>query len=121
VKISDMTNDQATEALLRLSEPFANLCNDEETLQTLENLAGMRNMPTIKVIGAMFPKFASIALKNHRADVYEIIAALQMIPAAKVGKMNFKETVQMLRESYDDILRDFFTQSVAVAKISGKE
>lgn len=120
MKISEMNNDQATDALIRLSTPFENICNDPELIAALEKLGGMGNEPIIKVIGTMIPDFVRIGLKSHKLDLYEIVSALTMTPASLVGKKNFKETIKALQESYDDILRDFFTSSGILQRIAVK-
>ena len=120
MKLSEMNNDQATEALLRLSEPFGNICNDDETLAAMDELGSMRNLPLLKIIGFAIPKFVAIAVKNHKQDLYEIIGALEMVNPSKVGKMNFGETVKFFKDSYDDMLRDFFTSYVTSMKNIGK-
>lgn len=109
MKISEMTNDQAAEAMIRLSVPMSNICDSEEIAEMLTQLSGMAKMPLIRTIGKMLPKFVLYGLKDHKQDVYEIIGALQMVPTEKVGKLNFKETVAMLRDSYDEIIASFFT------------
>lgn len=119
MKISEMSNDQATEAMIRISAPFQNICEDEELITVLE---AIKNRPKeeelVKSIGRILPKFVLFALKNHKADLYEIIGALSCQPTGKVGKMNFAETVRMLKESYDDILHDFFTTSAEAEGLS---
>jgi len=121
MKISEMTNDQATDALIRLSAPFESICNDQELISALEKLGGMTQEPIIKVVGTIIPDFVKIGLKKHRADLYEIVSALTMTPASQVGKMNFRETIKALQESYDDILRDFFTSSSTLKRIAVKK
>lgn len=120
MKISEMTNDQATEAMIQLSGPFENLCNDEEVIDALDRLGKMGNQPFIKVIGSIIPMITQIGLKKHRQDIYEIVSALTMVPVVKVGKMNFGETVKALQDSYDEILRDFFSRTVIAKRITVK-
>ena len=119
MKISEMTNDQATEAMIRLSAPMANICEDEELVKILDQAQRMKKEPVIKTIGAIIPKLIMFGLKNHKQDVYEIIAALMMTSSVKVSKMNFAETVQCVKESYDDILRSFFTSYADAVKRDG--
>lgn len=121
MKISEMTNDQATDALIRIAGPFESICGDEEVTNALNKIGELRGEPMIRAIGKILPMVVTIGLKKHRQDLYEIIAALTMNPVSKVGKMNFKETLTALQESYDDILRDFFTRTAIVRKISAKK
>lgn len=121
MKISEMTNDQATDALIRLAGPFENICNDPDLVSALEKLGGMGKEPIIKVVGTIIPDFARIGLKKHKADLYEIVSILTMTPIKQVGKMNFKDTLKALQESYDDILRDFFTSSSTLKRIAARK
>ena len=116
MKISEMNNEQAADALIKLAEPFENICNDEEMLFLMEKVKNVQDQPLLKSIGDILPKFILYALKKHRNDLYAIIGALTMKPVSEVAKMNFKETVNTVKESYDDIIRDFFTSSGAVTE-----
>ena len=116
-----MTNDQATEAIIRIATPISNICDDKGMLEIIDSLGKMGEMNLITAIGRILPKIATYALKDHKNDLYEIIGALQMKPTAQVGKMNFAETIKAVKESYDDILAGFFTDSVASAMRKGKE
>jgi len=113
MKISEMTNDQATEAMVQLTGPFNNICEDEKMLELLKDLNNLKETeePMIKIVGRMVPRFVSLALKDHKADLYQIVSALTMTPVGKVGLMNFKATVDAIKDSYDDILAGFFTSS----------
>ena len=121
MKISEMTNDQATEAMVRISAAFGFLCEDEEMVGMIDELQKLGNTPIVQAIPKVLPKFASLALRKHKNSLYEIIGALCMKSAKEVGKMNFKQTIELVKESYDDILRDFFTSPVLSAKKSGEE
>lgn len=114
-----MNNEQASEALIRISEPIQHICEDDDLVILLEEVQKHDpKTPFVKAIGKFLPKVVLYALKKHRADLYEVIGALSMQPTAKVGEMNFTETVRLVRDSYDDILRDFFTSSGPAAKTS---
>lgn len=121
MKISEMTNEQAAEAMIRLSVPFSNICDDEEALNLIDEMGKMKDMPLIKAIAKALPKIVAFGLQKHKADVYEIIGALLMVSTTKVAKMNFAETVKAVRDSYDDMLASFFTQSALAEKVSAKE
>lgn len=120
MKLSEMNNDQATDALIRISGPFERVCGDDEVKEALDEISKLGNEPIIKAVGKIIPLVTGLLLKKHRHDLYEIISALTMKPVSTIGKMNFKETIQTVQESYDDILRDFFTSTALVRKISAK-
>lgn len=121
MKISEMTNDQATEALIRVTAPISRICDDEEMVGIMDDLKSMDSIDLQTAIGKLLPKIVTYALKKHKDDLYEIIGALQMMPTAKVGEMNFAQTIKAVKDSYDDILSGFFTPSVPSQKRTGKE
>ena len=121
VKISEMTNDQATEAMIRISTAFGFICDDQEMIGLIDDLQNMASTPIIQAIPKILPKFTMLAFGRHKDNLYEIVGALAGKTRKEVGKMNFKETIAFIRESYDDILKDFFTSSVPSQKTSGEE
>lgn len=113
MKISEMTNDQATEAMIRLASALSNICDDEDMVAIIEKYTKDKDStPFIQLIGRVLPDVAGYALKKHKGDFYEIIGALTDSTSAEVGKMNFRETIKVLRESWDEVLSGFFTSSV---------
>ena len=119
MKISEMTNDQAAVAMVRLSGPFARICEDDEMLALIDEIQTMRGgskLPVVKAVGTLLPKFVTFGLAKHKDDLYEIVGALLMEPAGKVGSMNFVQTVNAVKESYDDVLVSFFTQYAQVTQ-----
>lgn len=116
MKISEMTNDQAAEALIRLTVPFSNICDDEDAMKMIDEYQAMNKQPLIKTIGKMLPQLAAYLFKSHKTDLYEIVGAVTFKKSAEVAKMNFLETIKVLRESYDEVMRSFFTSSVQQMK-----
>lgn len=121
MRISEMTNDQATDAMVRISAALGSICEDEEMLGVIDDLQNLGNMPIINAIPRVLPKFASLAFRKHKDSLYEIIGALCQKSRKDVGKMNFKETIALIRDSYDEVLRDFFTSSVPSPKKNEEE
>ena len=121
MKISDMTNDQAADALIRLSVPFGNICNDEEALKMIEEYKSISDLPFISSIGKLLPNLAAYMFKTHKFDLYEIVGALTQKKAEAVAKMNFFETIKILKDSYDEVLQGFFTSSVMQMKKSAEK
>ena len=113
-----MTNDQAAEALIRLTVPFSNICDDEEAMKMIDEYQAMSKQPLLKTIGKMLPQLAAYLFKSHKLDLYEIVGAVTFKKATEVAQMNFLETVKILRESYDEVMKSFFTSSVQQMKQS---
>ena len=113
MKISEMTFDQGAETMLRLAAPVTNICDDEKLSAALKAFAERRKLPNLRSYGVLLPQLVTLALKDHRDDLYEIIEALLGIPKAQIGAGNFTEIVHGLQDSWDEVLHDFFTRSRA--------
>lgn len=118
MKISEMTNDQATEAMIRLSGPISAICDDDDFIAFWEKVkekgevvGGKPMLYQLRALAALIPDFVLLGLKKHKKDLYEIVGALLMVPSGRVGGMNVVETIKAVRDSYDDILASFFTRS----------
>ena len=123
MKISEMTNNQATEAMIRLSGPISSICDDDEMMTILDELNAMKekqDTPMIKLVGRIIPRFLTFGLAKHRDDIYEIVGALLSETADAVGRLNFAETVKAVRDSYDEVLASFFTRSASATRNSAE-
>ena len=121
MKISQMNNDQAADAMIKLAQPISNLMEDKETADLLKELTETtQEEGGIAYFGKVLPKIVSFCMKNHKDDVFAIVAALMMVPVGNVGKMNFLDTIKELRESIDEDFIGFFRQSGEVISKPGK-
>lgn len=123
MKISQMTNDQACDALIRITDPVANIADDPQMEPILKGLAeheGENGLSALKAISQMLPKIVPMLLKDHKKDVYEIISVLSGKAVAEIGKMRITETIAILKESIDDDLIGFFKQSSPVKSEAGE-
>lgn len=121
MKISEMNNDQAAAALLRIAGPFASIADDEEVMQMMDEIKAMKTggVPVQKATLRMIPKFVTFGLSRHKNDLYEIIGALTMKKTAEVAKMNIIETIKVVQESFDDVTSSFFPFSAGLQQKSG--
>lgn len=111
MKLSELSNDQATDILIRLSGPVGAICDDEEAVQMIDEYKSRYKMPLFYAVGKMIPTLVGYLLKKHKSELYEIISLLSGEKKSDVGNMNFAETVKVLRDSYDDTLSVFFRSS----------
>lgn len=121
MKISEMTNDQASEAMIRLTGAFSAVCEDDEMIKLMDELSKMEGRTILDAIKGIIPRFVSFALSKHKAELYEIVGALQMIPSGEVGKMNFLQTVSAIRNSIDEVVTSFFPSFGHVTIENGEE
>jgi hypothetical protein len=112
MKISQMNNEQAADAMIKLAQPISNLMEDKETAKLLETMTSTeRDESGIAYFGKMLPKIVAFCLKGHKDDVFAIVGALLMQPVSEVGKMNFLETCNAIKESIDEEFIGFFRRS----------
>lgn len=121
MKISEMNNDQATEAIARISVPLSVLIEDKNFVALIDEIQTAEHGDPFKYVSAMIPKITSLCLKDHKAELYEIVGALTFKPTEKVGKMNFLATVKELRESIDEDFIDFFKLSGSATATPGEQ
>ena len=110
MKISQMTTDQAAEALIRIAEPASNIMHDEETIAMLDKLAHGDNNALSFIADNIVP-VSTVLLKTHREDVYEVLAALTEKSREEIAKQKFTQTVKDIKECWDGDLADFFASS----------
>ena len=120
MKLSQMTNDQACEAMIRMAEPVSRMMEDESIVDLLKQVEQSKNVPMVITVGKLLPKFVAYAMKSHRADLYEIVGALAEETTENVGKMTLMKTIKILRESVDKDFIDFFKSSGNVTEIPGE-
>ena len=110
MNINEMDLDQASEAMLRISNALGFILEDEEVTKLLDDLGASESTSPMKWIPKYLPRIANVALMRHKTDLYEIIGALGQQDRKQVGKMNFGEAVGLLRENWET-LAGFFSSS----------
>ena len=113
MKVSEMTCDQASEAMIRLSGPIARICEDEDAKAILDEIdrMGAEDAGPLAAVTKILPRLIAFGIQKHKGDLYEIVGALTMTPTAKIGGMNFVDTYNEVKNSWDDVLKSFFTSS----------
>ena len=110
MNISQMTNDQASDAMIRISAALGFICEDEEVKALMKDFSEAEDSTLMQNISAFLPRVTALAFRKHRDSLYEIIGALSQKDKKAVGKMNFVESVNLLRENLQ-VLLDFFPSS----------
>lgn len=110
MNINEMSLDQATDAAVRVSAAISFICEDEEVLELFKEIGDMEDITFTVGVTQLLPKITRLALLKHRDSLYEIIGALSQKDKKNVGKMNFKEAVDLLRENWETII-GFFPSS----------
>lgn len=111
MKLSELTNDQAGEIMIKLADPIGRICDDEEAVAMVDEYKKDMRKPLFYVIGRILPRLVAYFMGHHKSEVYEVVSILAEKPLKEVGKMNFSETLAIIKDSYDDVLGTFFTSS----------
>ena len=112
MKISQMTNDEAGRALIALAAPIGRICDDEEAVALVTDYRrNVRGKPMFYVVGRILPRLVAHLFEHHKQDLYSIISILSGKNIDEISGMKLTETVTVLRESYDDVLKSFFVSS----------
>lgn len=115
MNINEMNLDQASDAMLRISNVLGFVLEDKEVTDLLDEIGQSNSESIMKWIPKYLPKIAKIVLRKHRDSMYEIISALSGESKEQVGKMNFGQVVALLRENWET-LTGFFTSAEASAQ-----
>lgn len=107
MKISQMTTDQAADALIRIAEPASNIMHDKDTVEVLEKLARGNDNALSFIADNLIP-VTTILLKTHRTDVYLVLSALSGKSVDEIGKQKITATIADVKDCWDDELADFF-------------
>lgn len=112
MRISEMNNDMAMDAMVRISGALNIVMEDTEVRQLIEDLGGEKGggLTLWDAVTKYMPRIVAIAAKRHRDSLYEIVGALNQKDAKQVGAMNFRETVALIQENWSE-LRDFFPRT----------
>lgn len=120
MNINEMSMDQASDAMLRISNALGFILEDEEVTTLLDDLGKSESSSPMMWIPKYLPRIANAALQRHKDDVYEIIGALSQQDKKAVGKMNFLQAVALLKENWE-VLTGFFTSSEVSAQTNGTQ
>lgn len=108
MKISEMTTDKAMDTMVRIAVPASNVMHDDATVQLMKSITSGENDNGLNVIADNLIPIATVLLKSHRADVYEIVAALSGKTKKAIAEQRITETIRDIVDCWDQELLDFF-------------
>ena len=115
MKFIEMNNEQVADALIRISDPLENLCSDPKLDELIDKYKKLKDEPLLKTIGAIVPMFITLAIKDHKTDLFEIISVIIGKPVKTIEKMNILDTIKEVRESWNEVLTGFFQSTIPQA------
>lgn len=114
---SELSTDEALEVVLQIAQPITNLIDDEALVKEMQKAMpkgettriAMRRFGLAKIV-----KLLNIALKQHREDVYAILAPFNGLTVEEIGKQNFLITCNQTADLLNDKgFVDFFKSYLA--------
>lgn len=125
MKISEMTNEQFCDVLLRVTGPFSSITEDPDSKPLFDGFSKISNgeMSLADAVVSFLPKLIvfAVAREKHREDAYEIIGALLDKSTAAVKKMNPVQTFKEVRENWDETISSFFPSTAKQASVNTAE
>lgn len=110
--ISQMTTDQAADALVRISYAVAPIVKDAKIRETIEIVAGHRDDKDIlATIGDVIDHLVPTLLRDYRGNLYEAASALTCKSVDEIKAQNVLTTISEVKASVDDELLGFFRSS----------
>lgn len=114
---SELSTDEALEVVLQIAQPITNLIDDEALVKEMQKTMpkGETTRIAMQRFGlAKIVKLLNIALKQHREDVYAILAPFNGLTVEETGKQNFLITCKQVADLLNDKgFVDFFKSYLA--------
>lgn len=120
MKLSELTTERALDALCELTPYLNNIITDENFWKEVQSKLpkGENNRQNVLLFGAKkINKLIPMLLKEHRKDIYGILAIINEQDVEKVAKQNVLQTAKQIRDLFkDEELLDFFKSCVPQEK-----
>lgn len=114
---SELSTDEALEVVLQIAQPITNLIDDEALVKEMQKAMpkGETTRIAMQRFGlAKIVKLLNITLKQHREDVYAILAPFNGLTVEEIGKQNFLITCKQAADLLNDKgFVDFFKSYLA--------
>lgn len=116
MKLSKLTTDEALDVLCEITPYVSNIVADENLMETLNKTIKKDGMTRAGVLVAGAEKLSRlvpIVMKEHRNDVYGILAAVNGLDTDEIAKQNIIKTSMQIRDvCADREMLDFFRSCV---------
>lgn len=112
MKLSDLTTDETLDALCEITPCVERIVRDEGIINTIGKAIDTKGMTQTGVMMAGLEKISAMVpalLKDHRADLYHILGAVNRIDPAQIAAQKLKVTLTQIDEVlHDEELLSFF-------------
>lgn len=120
MRLSELSTDAAASVLLSITPALSNILKDPDLRNKIGKKADLKDKSVIGIYTAGLEKINEIIpflLDTHKADVYEILAALNKTTPDKIADQNILVTMTQIMETVKDKdLIDFFKSLAGTEK-----
>lgn len=105
MKLSDLTTGQAADVLLQITPSIANIAKDQNAIDAVGRVADFDNMNrrgVQMVVADRYASFVTVLLRDHRQDVFNILAAVNLTTTEVLESQKITETFRQINEIRDD-------------------
>ena len=105
MKLSQLTTERAADVLCELTPYIANITGDKSLLGELANKFDSKGKSAAELYTFAARKYAMlvpILLKEHREDVFGLLAVLNETEPEKIAKQSVMETIRQVRDLFQD-------------------
>lgn len=106
MKLSELSTDRAADVLCELAPYVGNITNDKTVVSTIgkvmENGQDLNRYGQVMLVVGRIGEFIPLLLKEHRPDVYGILSVMNERPAAEIATQKLMETMQQVKELFQD-------------------
>lgn len=125
MRLSDLTTGQAADVLLRITPSVANIAKDTKAVEAIGRPIDFENKNKRGVQLETIDRYASfvnILLADHRADLFNILAAVNLSTPETIENQKITDTFRQIQEIRDDEeLVNFLASFAPAAKITPSE
>lgn len=121
MKLSELSTDQALDALCELTPYVSNIVSDETMVgavgKVIEGAETLNVFGKALVLTERIGEIIPVLLRNHRSDMYGILSVLNEKSAAEIAAQPVRDTIQQIQEAFQDVeLLNFFKSSARQAQ-----
>lgn len=111
MKLSEMSTGRAADALVRITEPAAEIINDDKVWKLWEKMGKMKKANIKEQIVFIVRDIAPVLLADHRNALYTVLSIMTGKTTKTIDEQPVKDTIQDIQESVDGELLSFFMPS----------
>lgn len=112
MRLSELSTDAAASVLVSITPAISNILKDPNFRENIGKKVDLADRSVLGIYAAGLDKINEIIpflLKDHKDDVYEVIAVLNQTTASDIADQNILVTMTQIREIVrDKELVDFF-------------